>query len=429
MMDEKKTEFKKVYYRKVKERSDKIMNRALMIYFAVGVVLGFNYDTVDIALLIGGSTLLCYWFTKLFLYDTETYQYLTGIVLGIFMAQFIFQMHGMFEMHFVPFIGSVLMISYQNWKMQISLFLFVLIHHTIFGYLQFSGFHDVYFTQQDYMDLNTFLIHMVFATVIFALSAVRAYNYRLMSDSFINQSFEIGRLQAKEIENAELKKVNQELDRFVYSVSHDLRAPLTGMLGVIMLAENESKDSKNTDYFRLLKSSVKRLDCFISDILDYSRNSRLERRPEVVDFKSILDEVNENLHCVLGKVEGVKILTNINCDHQFKTDKTRLTMVLNNLITNSVRYRRMSNEPSYVKVDIVTNEDGADIFIEDNGIGIKDEVQGKVFDMFYRGSDASVGSGLGLYIVKEALDKLNASIKLTSVVGKGTKFAIHLPTL
>ena len=77
----------------------------------------------------------------------------------------------------------------------------------------------------------------------------------------------------------------------------------------------------------------------------------------------------------------------------------------------------------------ITNEDGADIFVEDNGIGIKEEVQSKVFDMFYRGTDASVGSGLGLYIVKEALDKLNASIKLTSVVGKGTKFAIHLPTL
>ena len=429
METDKRREFKKVYYKKVKERSDKMMNRALMIYLAVGIVLAFKYDTIDIALWVGGSTLICYWVTKLFLYDTDTYQYLTGVVLGIFMAQFIFQMHGMFEMHFVAFIGSVLMITYQNWKMQISLFLFVLIHHTVFGYLQFSGFHDIYFTQQDYMDLNTFLIHMIFATVIFSLSAVRAYNYRLMSDSFINQSFEIGRLQAKEIENVELIKVNKELDRFVYSVSHDLRAPLTGMLGVLMLAEKESKETKNSEYFRLLKSSVKRLDCFISDILDYSRNSRLERRPEVVDFKSILDDVNENLHAMLGKVEGVKILANINCDHQFKTDKTRLTMVLNNLITNAVRYRRTGNEPSYVKVDIFTNEDGADIYVEDNGIGIKEEVQSKVFDMFYRGTDASVGSGLGLYIVKEALDKLNASIKLTSVVGKGTKFAIHLPTL
>ncbi|HOS47959.1 MAG TPA: HAMP domain-containing sensor histidine kinase [Bacteroidia bacterium] len=429
METDKKREFKKVYYRKVKDRSDKMMNRALMIYFAVGILLGLKYDTVDIALMIGGSTLLCYWFTKLFLYDTETYQYLTGVVLGIFMAQFIFQMHGMFEMHFVAFIGSVLMITYQNWKMQISLFLFVLIHHTVFGYLQFSGFHDIYFTQQDYMDLNTFLIHMIFATVIFSLSAVRAHNYRLMSDSFINQSFEIGRLQAKEIENTELKKVNEELDRFVYSVSHDLRAPLTGMLGVIMLAEKDEKDSKNSDYFRLLKCSVKRLDCFISDILDYSRNSRLERRPEVVDFKSILDDVNVSLHAMLGKVEDVKILANINCNHQFKTDKTRLTMVLSNLISNAVRYRRIGCEPSFVKIDIKTNEDGADILVEDNGIGIKEDVQGKVFDMFYRGSDASVGSGLGLYIVKEALDKLNASIKLTSVVGKGTKFAIHLPTL
>ncbi|HQF28765.1 MAG TPA: hypothetical protein PLD36_09125, partial [Bacteroidia bacterium] len=114
METDKKREFKKVYYRKVKDRSDKMMNRALMIYFAVGILLGLKYDTVDIALMIGGSTLLCYWFTKLFLYDTETYQYLTGVVLGIFMAQFIFQMHGMFEMHFVAFIGSVLMITYQN---------------------------------------------------------------------------------------------------------------------------------------------------------------------------------------------------------------------------------------------------------------------------------------------------------------------------
>lgn len=429
METDKKNEFKKAYFANVKRRSERLMNKTLIAYFLVGILLGFRYNTVRDGLLVGGLTLVFYWLAKYLFSRSCWYKYTNGIALGVFTVLFNYQMHGMFEMHFFAFIGSVLMITYQDWKLQVPLFLFVLLQHLLFCYWHFTGFNDARFTESINIDMETFLIHIVLSTVIFVLSGLRAYSYRLSSEKFITQSYEIGRLQEKEIENAELLKVNQELDRFVYSVSHDLRAPLTGMLGVMMLAERESKDPQMSEYFRLLKGSVKRLDCFIADILDYSRNSRLEQRVEKVDFKLMLDDVTDNLRSVVGKVEGVKILANINDEHEFKSDRLRLSMVLNNLILNAVRYRKLGDEPSFVKVDITTNEKGADILVEDNGIGIKEEVQEKVFDMFYRGSDASVGSGLGLYIVKEALDKLNATIKLTSVLGKGTKFAIHLPTL
>src|SRR5215210_5308081 len=143
----------------VKKRSDKLMNYFLLSFFCAGLILALYYDTWLIAFGAGGGSLVAYYFTKKALPDSTLYQYVLSVVLAIFMAQYIYQMHGLFEMHFFAFIGSAILITYQNWKLQIPIMLVVVVHHATLSYLQNIGFAQVFFTQLDYFDLQTFIIH------------------------------------------------------------------------------------------------------------------------------------------------------------------------------------------------------------------------------------------------------------------------------
>ncbi len=179
----------------IKERSDRLMNYFLGVYFVIGLVLATYYDTWLIGIGVGSLSLLAYYSSKLTLPNSNQYQYVLSTVFGIFMAQFIYQMHGMFEMHFFAFVGSAILITYQNWKLQIPLALVVVIHHATFGYLQYIGYDQIYFTQLPWMTLETFIIHGFLVTLIFALCGLWAYNFKKFNESHITQSFEIGQLQ------------------------------------------------------------------------------------------------------------------------------------------------------------------------------------------------------------------------------------------
>lgn len=227
--------------------------------------------------------------------------------------------------------------------------------------------------------------------------------------------------------NEELRKSNSELDRFVYSVSHDLRAPLASMLGVISLIESEEIDDSIREEIDLLKQSINRLDGFITDILNYSRNTRLEVKPRKICLKKMLTEITDNLQYMTGEYEKVEVELEVDARATFHSDPTRLRVVFNNLISNAIRYCDPTKTQCRVKLRVSVDEHEARIILADNGIGIEAENQSRIFDMFYRVSNKSIGSGLGLYIVKETLDKLNGSIQMKSTYAKGSVFLITLP--
>ena len=135
----------------IKAKSDKVMNYFLITFFVVGLILAPFYDTWMVAVGVGSLSLLAYYSAKLILPNSDLYQYVLAAVLGIFMAQYIYQMHGLFEMHFIAFIGSAMLITYQNWKLQIPLTIVVVLHHATFAYLQYVGYEKIYFTQLDYI--------------------------------------------------------------------------------------------------------------------------------------------------------------------------------------------------------------------------------------------------------------------------------------
>jgi len=228
------------------------------------------------------------------------------------------------------------------------------------------------------------------------------------------------------VSNRKLKKTNTELDSFVYSVSHDLRAPIASVKGLINLAKMEPDQNMIQDYLQMIDKSMDQQEDFIKEILDLSRNSRLNLEKEEISFKKIINDIFNQLKYD-NSTDKVKKKVKISAKHPFISDQRRLKVIFNNLISNAIRYSN-GKQPE-VSIDISVKDAKAKINVKDNGIGIEKEHLDKVFNMFYRATEQNTGSGLGLYIVKETVEKLNGSIHLESEPGKGTKVTLEIPSL
>ncbi|MCX6185988.1 MAG: HAMP domain-containing sensor histidine kinase, partial [Bacteroidetes bacterium] len=231
-----------------------------------------------------------------------------------------------------------------------------------------------------------------------------------------------------EHQNKELRKANSELDRFVYSASHDLRAPLKSMLGLIAITqENNAPNTEQFLQLEMLNKSVVKLDNFIEDILHYSRNSRTEIVKEEIEFAEMIDEIRASHHFMDGS-NDLQMSVEIRNHEKFVSDNRRVNVILNNLISNAIKYQdKTKNGKSFVRIDVDCFGDKAIIIVEDNGIGIAENDKDKVFEMFYRATKLSSGSGLGLYIIKETVEKLNGKITMETELSKGTKLTIEIP--
>jgi PAS domain S-box-containing protein len=230
--------------------------------------------------------------------------------------------------------------------------------------------------------------------------------------------------EQKKIEE-ELKIRNTELDNFVYKVSHDLRAPLSSVRGLVNLASLPNNDDNLKDYLTIIGSKVEQLDHFITDVLSHSKNLKLDIKIEAIPLAQLIDQTFTELSYLKG-AEQIKRTVSIQ-GGVLHSDRWRIGEVFRNLISNSIKYRNFSRSDSEVTITIQITSEKAIISFHDNGIGISAENQEKIFNMFYRASEQSDGSGLGLYIVKNAIDKLNGSVQVTSKEGEFTNFIIQLP--
>ncbi len=225
--------------------------------------------------------------------------------------------------------------------------------------------------------------------------------------------------------NEELLKINEELDRFVYSASHDMRAPLMSVKGLVNIMKREQGTENFSQYLHLIDKSIDKLDHFITDITHYSRNSRLEVEFSEIDFNALAMESIESLK-YMDEAARVNISLQIQAVNNFYSDPRRLLVIFNNIISNALRYCD-SWKDSFLQIDINVDQQQAVIVFTDNGVGIAEEFQNKIFKMFFRASITSKGSGLGLYIVKNTIDKLGGNISVESTLGEETKFTLVLP--
>lgn len=228
-------------------------------------------------------------------------------------------------------------------------------------------------------------------------------------------------------QNIELKKINYELDSFVYRASHDLRSPLTSIRGLINVARLQNDLDEIDNALSMIEECANKLDNFILEIANYSRNSRLEIESVPVDFDSLVNEVYSELSHS-DDCREIEFSIDIDKNLDYKGDKLRLKIILSNLVSNSIKYRsRSSSQVPFIKVNVTKSNDQLILAVEDNGMGIDHRHIPRVFDMFYRATESSRGTGLGLYIVKEAINKLNGTIEIYSALRQGSTFIITLP--
>lgn len=229
--------------------------------------------------------------------------------------------------------------------------------------------------------------------------------------------------------NQELKKINHELDRFVYNASHNLRAPLASILGLIDISRIEQHPDSILQYLDLIEKNINRLDKTIHEINDYSKNARLKVQKTLIDWKKLIDATLNDLE-YHESFDKISFYHEIRTASNFYSDENRLKNILINLFSNAFNYHNLSKDNAYIKVEVTeASADSILLTVEDNGMGIIPEEFDSIFEMFYRGTEKSSGSGLGLYIVKEIVEKLQGKIWVNAIPGQGSIFYIILPSL
>lgn len=307
-------------------------------------------------------------------------------------------------------LNAVKKISFYQYQLLFS-FLFLIIG-TCSDTFYHLGYGNLFDTYGEYINLLFFPL-IIFSFFTFTLN--KELEKRKDSEKQL------------QLQNEALLKSNAELDSFVYRVSHDLRSPICTAMGLINISKKTDSIEEIKQYLLLQENGLKRLDQFIINILDYSKNIHSSITPQIIDFDSLIDTALTDYKSD-NKI-NIHIIKNFHIDYPFCNDLVRIKIIINNLISNAIKFQRTNEENPFIEINIQTNITNAIITIRDNGIGIHDDFKKDIYKMFFRATSSNTGSGLGLYIVHDSIQKLNAKIDFTSNNNQGTTFTIEIPNL
>ncbi len=316
-------------------------------------------------------------------------------------------------------LGAICTLGFEQKKtaiffVSLSLVLFILsmvVDLDLFTRKQFSS---------DYIRLGmtiNFIVTFALAILIF---------YFLVSLNYYSERALRENEKSLHDKNVELVKVNKELDRFVYSAAHDLRSPITSVRGLITLVKISQNPNAKNSYIDMMDTQLINLNKFIDEIVLYSRNTRVAVKTDTINLKKMVSEILTSLQFYPGS-EKVCVEVNIAEDETLQSDPTRVRIVLANLISNAFKYSNHTYDNAFIKISSIKTPTHIEISVEDNGTGIEEQYLDQIFDMFFQANDKSEGSGLGLYIVKETLEKIQGQIRVQSECRKGTEFLVTLP--
>lgn len=229
------------------------------------------------------------------------------------------------------------------------------------------------------------------------------------------------------VRNEELQQAYDELDKFAYSVSHDLRDPVTGILSAIKLGLEFDAVERIHEILGLMESSVLRLNTYINNLHDYYLLKRGELTISDIDFGTIFEYL-KSFYGIYIQNNNIVFTTDNNQKEEFKGDETTLKLILHNLLSNAFKYQKKEGANKVVELSVTVHGGKATIRVRDTGIGIAAQDIGDIFKLFFRGSDQAEGTGFGLYNVKSALAKLRGEIAVDSVEGAGTTFVVTIPS-
>lgn len=318
---------------------------------------------------------------------------------------------------FVPIgIGAFAMLNLRNLKTAIALATFST-GLFLLSYFDLAGNYELPPLSPQYHQM-IFLLTYLFS---FALSIV--YVYFLVHLNYLSERELISKENFAQQKNEQLQQANKSLDQLVYSVSHDLRSPLNSILGLVQLTEQSTSLPESQRLLKLMKDRIAFQKNYIQEVIEYTRNSKSEPRLEVIELRNLVDEIIDSLRY---SVDALKIEFNnqVHPTATLTSDRMCLWIALNNLIGNAIKYHDLRKEIPFIEIGYTEHRDS--IYVLDNGTGILPEHQKKIFTMFYRGSNKIGGSGLGLHIIKEAVEKIDGRIEVDSILGEGSKFEIYL---
>ena len=226
--------------------------------------------------------------------------------------------------------------------------------------------------------------------------------------------------------NKELKSAYDELGKFAYSITHDVRGPLVSVIGALDLARNMDSLPEIRELLEMMAEAVKKLDEYIKNTHEYYKLKSGMMQFVEINFNHLLNDIAA-LFRIAGRMDNITFSSKVVQTEPFFSDEISIKMILNNLLSNAFNYQRKSAADKFVDVLIEVINNNVEITVKDNGIGIHESHINNIFTMFYRATSEENGSGLGLYNVKDALNKLNGTIDVTSTVNTGTIFKVIIP--
>lgn len=224
-----------------------------------------------------------------------------------------------------------------------------------------------------------------------------------------------------------LVEVNHELKTFMYRASHDIRGPVSSLKGLINVAKMESEPREMKKLVSMMDLSAEKLDKILVDLIETLGIRDQEIHKKEIDFEKLVFDILREYE-YLNKIGSIRFSVDVGTSEPFYSDPHILTMVFKRIIENAVKFHNYSMPGPFIKIQVTEEKKGINISIVDNGTGIKEDLSEKVFEMFYRANNELGGSGLGLYLVKIAVEKLGGKVDLKSKELMGTTVNVFLPT-
>ncbi|MGM0478464.1 MAG: sensor histidine kinase [Bacteroidota bacterium] len=288
------------------------------------------------------------------------------------------------------------------------------------AYYLFSDF-EIY-TQNLFQIIKGIFYVLMTAFILYTL--IHSYNRKI--DEKVEELKSLNK--TLEFERDKLKQSNEQLEQFAAVASHDLKSPLRTISSLIQRFKKKFSDQinpQNKEYLDIIERSTQKLFTKIDKTLLFSKISHSKNPRETVDTKKIITEVESNLRKSIEETEA-----SIHCEHLPKVqgDRTMLYQVFQNIIENSLKYRK-TDTPPVIRIQTESLKDTIQFSILDNGIGIAQKDLEKVFKQYQQINQDQFfsGQGIGLAAIKKIIERLNGTIWMTSEEGEGTTVHFTLP--
>jgi len=250
-------------------------------------------------------------------------------------------------------------------------------------------------------------------------------SYARQKDAMHGFVLKLHDITKKKTKEKELIHTNKQLDQVIYKTTHDLKAPIMSALGLVNLAEHAPAEQRD-EYLTLIKRSLMKLNSFIEEMNNFFRNEKLALQREMIAIRTLITDEIQDLKN-LYHADKIRIEVKVDEGSEFFSDMLRVKTVMTNILTNAIKYADPGKIDPFIQVAVKVRAEFCEIAVTDNGIGIEEDHLEKIFDLFHRATSVSHGTGIGLFIVKDTIERLNGTIAVQSEFGKGTTFSMHIP--